>query len=76
MRPTMPRNPGRIPAAWEAARKGLDGRYAGTNIAYATPAWLYDDVYSARLQAEYLIERHKSQLASDRTSCRSPIRCA
>ena len=36
-------------------------------------AWLYDSVYCARGQAENLIKRHKSQLASDRTTCRSPL---
>ena len=36
-------------------------------------AWLYDGLYCARGQAENLIKRHKSQLASDRTSCRSPL---
>ncbi len=30
-------------------------------------------IYCARGQAENLIKMHKSQLASDRTSCRSPI---
>ena len=34
---------------------------------------LYEKVYCARGQAENLIKRHKSQLASDRTSCRSPL---
>ena len=29
--------------------------------------------FNARGQAENLIKRHKSQLASDRTSCRSPL---
>ncbi|WP_163827623.1 transposase, partial [Proteus vulgaris] len=33
----------------------------------------YDVIYCARGQAENLIKMHKSQLASDRTSCRSPI---
>ena len=37
------------------------------------PTWLYDSLYCARGQAENLIKRHKSQLASDRTSCRSPL---
>jgi hypothetical protein len=55
-----------------ATRKGLDTRYVVTNITYGTAAWLYDSVYCARGQAENLIKRHKSQLASDRTSCRSP----
>ena len=35
--------------------------------------WLYDTVYCARGQAENLIKLHKSQLASDRTSCRSAL---
>ena len=30
-------------------------------------------LYCARGQAENRIKRHKSQLASDRTSCRSPL---
>ncbi|TIP78162.1 MAG: IS1380 family transposase, partial [Mesorhizobium sp.] len=33
----------------------------------------YDVIYCARGQAENLIKMHKSQLASDRTSCRSLI---
>ncbi len=57
----------------EATRKGLDVRYVVTNISYGTPEWLYDHLYCARGQAENLIKRHKSQLASDRTSCRSPL---
>lgn len=32
-----------------------------------------DTLYCARGQAENLIKLHKSQLASDRTSCRSPL---
>jgi hypothetical protein len=63
----------RVVARIEATRKGLDVRYVVTNITYGTPAWLYDDLYCARGQAENLIKRHKSQLASDRTSCRSPL---
>jgi hypothetical protein len=35
--------------------------------------WLYDTLYCARGQAENLIKLHKTQLASDRTSCRSPL---
>ena len=60
----------------EATTKGLDIRYVVTNIAVGTAEWLYDTLYCARGQAENLIKLHKSQLASDRTSCRSPIRCA
>ena len=66
-------HPRRVVARIEATRKGLDVRYIVTNISYGTPAWLYDDLYCARGQAENLIKRHKSQLASDRTSCRSPL---
>jgi len=66
-------HPRRVVARVEATRKGLDTRYIVTNITYGTPAWLYDSLYCARGQAENLIKRHKSQLASDRTSCRSPL---
>lgn len=34
---------------------------------------MYDSLYCARGQMENLIKLHKSQLASDRTSCRSAI---
>ncbi len=66
-------HPRRVAARIEATRKGLDVRYVVTNITHGTPAWLYDDLYCARGQAENLIKRQKSQLASDRTSCRSPL---
>jgi len=63
----------RVVARIEATRKGLDVRYVVTNITHCGPRWLYDSIYCARGQAENLIKRHKSQLASDRTSCRSPL---
>ena len=63
----------RVVARIEATRKGLDVRYVVTNIKYGTAVWLYDSLYRARGQAKNLIKRHKSQLASDRTSCRSPL---
>ena len=44
-----------------------------TNIKTGTAEWLYDSLYCARGQAENLIKLHKAQLASDRTSCRSPL---
>ena len=66
-------HPRRVAARIEATRKGLDVRYVVTNITYGTAEWLYDGLYCARGQAENLIKRHKSQLASDRTSCRSPL---
>jgi hypothetical protein len=34
---------------------------------------LYDSLYCARGQAENLIKLHKTQLCSDRTSCRSAL---
>jgi hypothetical protein len=66
-------HPRRVVARIEATRKGLDVRYVVTNITYGAAGWLYDSLYCARGQAENLIKRHKSQLASDRTSCRSPL---
>ncbi len=61
----------RVIARIEATRLVLDTRYIVTSIAHGTPQWLYADLYCARGQAENLIKLHKSQLASDRTSCRA-----
>jgi Transposase DDE domain group 1 len=63
----------RVVARFEATAKGFDARYVVTNITHCGAQWLYDSLYCARGQAENLIKRHKSQLASDRTSCRSPL---
>ena len=63
----------RVAARIEATTKGLDIRYVVTNLEIGTAEWLYDTLYCARGQAENLIKLHKSQLASDRTSCRSPL---
>ena len=57
----------------EANGNGLDIRYVVTNIARGSAEWLYDTLYCERGQAENLIRLHKSQLASDRTSCRSRL---
>src|SRR5204863_1314770 len=65
--------PRRVAARIEATRRGLDIRYVVTNITGGSAEWLYDSLYCARGQAENLIKLHKSQLASDRTSCRSPL---
>ena len=65
--------PRRVVARIEATRKGLDTRYVVTSITHCPAQWLYESIYCARGQAENLIKRHKSQLASDRTSCRSPL---
>ena len=51
---------------------GLDIRYVVTNIKTGTAQWLYEALYCQRGQAENLIKLHKTQLKSDRTSCRSP----
>jgi hypothetical protein len=66
-------HPRRVVARIEATGKGLDIRYVVTSIARCDAASLYSGIYCARGQAENLIKRHKSQLASDRTSCRSPL---
>jgi hypothetical protein len=63
----------RVVARIEATYRGLDTRYVVTNINHCGAQWLYDSLYCARGAAENLIKRHKSQLASDRTSCRSPL---
>src|SRR5665811_537063 len=65
--------PRRVIARIEVTHKGADVRYVVTNLPYVDAEWLYDRIYCARGQAENLIKRHKSQLASDRTSCRSPL---
>src|SRR5271157_1492907 len=63
----------RVCARIEATELGLDIRYVVTNIANGSPEHIYDTLYCARGQMENLIKLHKSQLASDRTSCRSPL---
>jgi DDE family transposase len=65
--------PRRVVARVDATRLGLDIRYVVTNISHCAAEWLYSSLYCARGQAENLIKKHKSQLASDRTSCRSPL---
>src|SRR6202521_4587646 len=63
----------RVCARIEATELGLDIRYVVTNIANGSPEHIYDTLYCARGQMENLIKLHKSQLASDRTSCRVPL---
>jgi hypothetical protein len=65
--------PRRVVARIAGSRRGLDTRYIVTNIEAGSPAWLYDSLSCARGQAENLIKLHKTQLASDRTACRSPL---
>ena len=59
----------RVCARIEATTKGLDIRFVITSIHTGSAQTLY----CARGQAENLIKLHKAQLASDRTSCRSPL---
>ena len=61
----------RFVARIEATPKGLDVRYVVTSLR-AGVRHLYETLYCARGNAENFIKLHKSQLASDRTSCRDP----
>lgn len=61
----------RVVARIEASTLGMDIRYVVTSLAEGSAEHIYDSLYCARGQAENLIKRHKSQLSSDRTSCRS-----
>jgi len=62
----------KVVARLEASTRGLDIRYVVTSLP-GGPQYLYESVYCARGQVENLIKLHKAQLASDRTSCQSPI---
>ena len=57
----------------EATTKGLDIRFVVTSLETGSAEHIYETLYCARGQAENLIKLHKAQLASDRTSCRSPL---
>ena len=63
----------RAVARIEATKLGLDIRFVVTNLDHGSAEWIYDSLYCARGQAENLIKLHKTQLASDRTSCRSAL---
>jgi hypothetical protein len=63
----------RVVARIEATPMGLDIRYVVTSLEAPSPEDIYARLYCARGQAENLIKLHKSQLKSDRTSCRSPL---
>ena len=54
------------------APASFDTRYIVTSLT-GEARHLYEDVYCARGQAENLIKLHMGQLASDRTSCQSPL---
>ncbi len=57
----------------EATTQGLDIRFVVTSLETGSAEHIYQTLYCARGQAENLIKLHKAQLASDRTSCRSPL---
>jgi hypothetical protein len=57
----------------EATALGLDICFVVTNLEHVSPEWMYDSLICARGQMENLIKLHKTQLASDRKSCRSAI---
>lgn len=61
----------RVVARIEASTMGLDIRFVVTSLKDPAPEHIYDTLYCARGQAENLIKMHKTQLKSDRTSCRS-----
>ena len=61
----------RVVARIEASTMGMDIRTVVTSLSKGSAEHIYDTLYCARGQAENLIKLHKSQLASDRTSCRS-----
>ena len=61
----------RVVARIEASSLGLDIRFVVTSIEAGSAEHIYDTLYCARGQAENLIKLHKTQLKSDRTSCRS-----
>ena len=63
--------PRRVVARLEATSSGFDARYIVTTLE-GSAKHLYETIYCARGQAENFIKLHKTQLASDRTSCRSP----
>jgi hypothetical protein len=67
------KNDRRAVARIEATTKGLDIRFVVTSIETGSAEHIYETLYCARGQAENLIKLHKAQLASDRTSCRSPL---
>src|SRR5580704_12745530 len=63
----------RTVARIEVTTLGLDIRFVVTSLDVGSAEWIYDSLYCARGQAENLIKLHKTQLASDRTSCRSAL---
>jgi hypothetical protein len=61
----------RLVARIEATARGVDVRYVASSLKLDAKL-LYETIYCARGTSENFIKWHKSQLASDRTSCRKP----
>lgn len=61
----------RVVARLEASALGLDVRFCVTRLTGHSAEHIDETEYVMRGAAENLIKRHKAQLASDRTSCRS-----
>ena len=66
-----PRNAGSSPG-WRR-RRAASTPATSSPRSRASRRHLYEGIYCARGQAENLIKLHKGQLASDRTSCQSPL---
>jgi hypothetical protein len=62
----------RFVARIEATDRGVDVRYIVSSLKADDARPLYETIYCARGTSENFIKWHKSQLASDRTSCRKP----
>ncbi len=61
-----------VSARLEQLDDGRDHQALKPWVGKGAPAWLYQTLYCARGQAENLIKLHKTELASDRTSCLRP----
>jgi hypothetical protein len=61
----------RFVARIEASARDVDVRYIVSSLAVDAKS-LYETIYCARGGSENFIKWHKSQLGSDRTSCRNP----
>src|SRR4051794_22104719 len=59
----------RIIARVEVGPQGPDTRFIVTSLRHGRGRWLYEELYSARGQAENHIKSWKAHLCADRTSC-------
>ncbi|QLH40743.1 MAG: transposase [Defluviicoccus sp.] len=63
----------RVCARIKASTQGFDICFVVTSLEAGSAKSVYKVLYCARGQAENLIKMHNSQLASEHTSCRSPL---